>query len=92
MEKYYHRPMTIHRYGQSLAVTIPGVYAHELELAPGDRVLFKREPDGLKLRIIRHPTMGELANETQEVAAQADADQESTETQNDAQEAMVTSS
>jgi len=60
MKKYI-----LHRYGNSgngLAVSIPAAFIREMELMAGDLVLFKREPDGLRLRIVRHSTTIELAN------------------------------
>jgi hypothetical protein len=39
---------------------------HEIGLVPGDQAIVKREPDGLRLRIIRHSTLVELANASEE--------------------------
>ena len=48
--------------GSSLVVTIPSDFVRELGLVRGDRAIIRREPDGLKLRIIRHSKLVELAN------------------------------
>jgi antitoxin component of MazEF toxin-antitoxin module len=56
------RPVTFRRNGRALALTIPAAYVHEIGLVPGDQAIVKREPDGLRLRIIRHSTLVELAN------------------------------
>ena len=58
----YSKPMRIRAQGGGLGVSIPHQFVRELGLAVGDSALFKREPDGLKLRIIRHSTLVELAN------------------------------
>jgi antitoxin component of MazEF toxin-antitoxin module len=59
--------MTFRKVGHgALVVTIPAAYVHEMGLVPGDQALVRREPDGLKLRIIRHSTLVELANATGE--------------------------
>jgi antitoxin component of MazEF toxin-antitoxin module len=50
-------------HGRALALTIPADYVRELGLVAGDTAFVKREPDGLRLRIIRHSRMVELANE-----------------------------
>ena len=52
--------------GSSLVVTIPSDFVRELGLVRGDRAIIRREPDGLKLRIIRHSTLVELANASEE--------------------------
>ena len=64
------RPIVFRRHGRALALTIPAAYVHEIGLVPGDHAIVKREPDGLKLRIVRHSTLVELANaqETTEAA------------------------
>jgi len=43
-------------------MTIPSDFVRELGLVRGDRAIIRREPDGLKLRIIRHSKLVELAN------------------------------
>jgi hypothetical protein len=43
-----------------------------MRLVPGDQAIVKREPNGLRLRIIRHSSLLELAN------AQAETAQEET--------------
>jgi antitoxin component of MazEF toxin-antitoxin module len=48
--------------GSSLVMTIPSDFVRELGLVRGDRAIIRREPDGLKLRIIRHSKLVELAN------------------------------
>ena len=58
--------MVIRQHGGGLAVTIPADYVREEGLVAGDTALPKREPDGLKLRIIRHSTLVELANASEE--------------------------
>lgn len=45
-----------------MALTIPAAYVHEMGLVPGDMAFVKREPDGLKLRIVKHSLALELAN------------------------------
>jgi antitoxin component of MazEF toxin-antitoxin module len=55
------RPMVFRNHGRALALTIPAAYVHEMGLVAGDTAFIKREPDGLRLRIIRHSTMVELA-------------------------------
>jgi len=64
------KPMTFRRHGRALALTIPATYVHEVGLEPGDIALLKREPDGLRLRIVRHSTMIELANTQDPMAAE----------------------
>jgi len=54
------KPMTFRRHGRALALTIPATYVHEVGLEPGDIALLEREPDGLRLRIVRYSTMSEL--------------------------------
>jgi hypothetical protein len=56
------RPGIFRNHGRALALTIPADYVREMGLVAGDSALFKREPDGLRLRIIRHSTLVELAN------------------------------
>ena len=56
------RPMVFRKLGRALVVTIPAAYVHEMGLVAGDTAFPKHEPDGLKLRIIRHSTMVELAH------------------------------
>jgi len=58
--------MILRQHGGGLAVTIPADYVREEGLVAGDTALPKREPDGLKLRIIRHSTLVELANASEE--------------------------
>jgi hypothetical protein len=53
----YSKPVRLRNQGHSLAVTIPYNFVREMGLGPGDAALFKREPDGLKLRIISHAAM-----------------------------------
>jgi antitoxin component of MazEF toxin-antitoxin module len=65
------RPVTFRRNGRALALTIPAAYVHEMGLVPGDHAIVKREPDGLKLRIIRHASMVEMANAQEPEAATA---------------------
>ena len=60
------RPVTFRRNGRALALTIPAAYVHEIGLVPGDQAIVRREPDGLRLRIIRHSTLVELANASEE--------------------------
>jgi antitoxin component of MazEF toxin-antitoxin module len=62
--------MIFRKHGCSLALTIPAEYVHEMGLVPGDSVFPKREPDGLRLRIIRHSSLVELANAQDPVAAE----------------------
>ena len=66
----YSKPVRLRRQGGSLGVTIPSELTREMGLSVGDSALFKREPDGLRLRIIRHSKLVELANaqETTEAA------------------------
>jgi antitoxin component of MazEF toxin-antitoxin module len=52
--------------GSSLVVTIPSDFVRELGLVRGDRAIIRREPDGLRLRIIRHSTLVALANASEE--------------------------
>ena len=59
------RPMTFRKHGRALALTIPAEYVHEIGLVAGDIAFPKREPDGLRLRIIRHSQLVELATETE---------------------------
>jgi antitoxin component of MazEF toxin-antitoxin module len=66
----YSKPKTFRVTGNSLAITIPYEIVRDIGLVPGDAALFRREPDGLKLRIIRHSTMVELANAQDPVAAE----------------------
>jgi hypothetical protein len=54
--------MVFRNHGRALALTIPAAYVQEMGLVAGDTAIVKREPDGLKLRIIRHSTMVALAN------------------------------
>ena len=56
------RPMVIRQHGGGLAVTIPADYVREEGLVAGDTAIPKREPDGLRLRFIRHSKLLELAN------------------------------
>jgi antitoxin component of MazEF toxin-antitoxin module len=63
------RPGIFRNHGRALALTIPADYVREMGLVAGDTALFKREPDGLRLRIVRHSTLVELAN-TQEPTGQ----------------------
>jgi len=72
------KPMTFRRHGRALALTIPAIYVHEVGLEPGDIALLKREPDGLRLRIVRYSTMGEPANAQEPTAAKAAVEQEET--------------
>ena len=69
----YSKPIAFRLTGGSLAITIPYEMVREMGLVPGDAALFRREPDGLRLMIIRHATMVELANtqdtENQETVA-----------------------
>ena len=52
-----------------MALTIPAIYVHEVGLEPGDIALLKREPDGLRLRIVRYTTMADAnAQEATEAA------------------------
>jgi antitoxin component of MazEF toxin-antitoxin module len=63
------KPMTFRRHGRALALTIPAIYVHEVGLEPGDIALLKREPDGLRLRIVRYTTMADAnAQEATEAA------------------------
>jgi antitoxin component of MazEF toxin-antitoxin module len=64
------KPMTFRRHGRALALTIPAIYVHEVGLEPGDIAFLKREPDGLRLRIVRYSILGELANAQDPVAAE----------------------
>jgi antitoxin component of MazEF toxin-antitoxin module len=73
------RPMIFRKHGRALALTIPAEYVHEVALLPGDIALFKREPDGLRLRIVRHPKQDEFANETEnQLATKLPVEQEET--------------
>jgi hypothetical protein len=54
---------------RSLVVTIPYQLVDEMGLVVGDIAIFKREPDGLRLRIIRPPKQDEPANETENPTA-----------------------
>jgi antitoxin component of MazEF toxin-antitoxin module len=54
--------MIFRKHGRALAVTIPAALVHEMGLVPGDTAFARREPDGLRLRIVRHSTLVELAN------------------------------
>jgi phage gp45-like len=56
------RPAVFRKHSRALILTIPAAYVREMGLVPGDTALLKREPDGLRLRIIRHSTLVELAN------------------------------
>jgi antitoxin component of MazEF toxin-antitoxin module len=56
------RPLVFRKHGRALAFTVPAAYVHEMGLVPGDQAIVKREPDGLRLRIIRHSKLVELAN------------------------------
>jgi hypothetical protein len=58
--------MVIRQHGGGLAVTIPADYVREEGLVAGDTAIPKREPDGLRLRIIRHSTLVGLANAEEE--------------------------
>jgi antitoxin component of MazEF toxin-antitoxin module len=66
----YSNPFPFRVTGGSLAITIPCEIVRDMGLVPGDTALFKREPDGLRLRIIRHSKLVELANETENQLAQ----------------------
>jgi hypothetical protein len=59
-------PGTFRINGGSLTLTIPAPYVNEMGLVPGDTALISREPDGLRLRIIRHSKLLELANAEEE--------------------------
>src|SRR6516162_6812392 len=50
----YSNPFPFRVTGGSLAITIPSEIVRDMGLVPGDTALFRREPDGLRLRIIRH--------------------------------------
>jgi antitoxin component of MazEF toxin-antitoxin module len=63
------KPMTFRRHGRALALTIPSTYVHEVGLEPGDIALLKREPDGLRLRIVRYATMGDVSEQAATEAA-----------------------
>lgn len=54
-----------------MGLSIPTVFVREMGLVPGDSAFIKREPDGLKLRIIRHSTMVELANGQEQAEQEA---------------------
>jgi len=58
----YSKPLRLRIQGGGLGVTIPNQFVREMGLIAGDSVLFRREPDGLRMRIIRHSTLVELAN------------------------------
>ena len=60
------RPGVFRNHGRALALTIPADYVREMGLVAGDTAFIKREPDGLRLRIIRHSTLVELANASEE--------------------------
>jgi antitoxin component of MazEF toxin-antitoxin module len=66
------RPGRFRKHATTLAITIPAAYVHEVGLVPGDQAIFKREPDGLRLRIIRHSTLVELANAQESNVAEED--------------------
>jgi hypothetical protein len=63
----YSKPLRLRVQGGGLGVTIPNVFVR-MGLLAGDTVLFRREPDGLRLRIIRHSALVELANAQGETA------------------------
>jgi antitoxin component of MazEF toxin-antitoxin module len=65
----YSKPVRIRVQGGGLGVSIPNQFVREMGLVAGDTALFRLEPDGLKLRIIRHATMVELANAQDEPVA-----------------------
>jgi hypothetical protein len=48
------RPLVFRKHGRALAFTVPAAYVHEMGLVPGDQAIVKREPDGLRLRIVRY--------------------------------------
>ena len=60
------RPLVFRKHGRALAFTVPAAYVHEMGLVPGDQAIVRREPDGLKLRIIRHSKLLEIANAQEE--------------------------
>src|SRR5262245_37201137 len=61
------RPMVFRKFGKrALGLTIPAAYVQEMGLVPGDTAIVKREPDGLRLRIIRHSKLLEFANASEE--------------------------
>ena len=66
------RPGRFRKHGPTLALTIPADYVREMGLVPHDAVIFKREPDGLRLRIIRHSKLLELANAQESYVAEED--------------------
>jgi antitoxin component of MazEF toxin-antitoxin module len=57
----YSKPVRLRVQGGGLGVTVPQKLVREMGLAAGDSVLFKREPDGLRMRIIQHSKLVELA-------------------------------
>jgi antitoxin component of MazEF toxin-antitoxin module len=66
----YSKPIVFRQTGSSLAITIPSCFVREIGLVPGDSALFRREPDGLKLRIIKHTAMVELADAEREATVE----------------------
>jgi antitoxin component of MazEF toxin-antitoxin module len=70
------RPAVFRRHGRALSLTIPAAYVHEMGLVPGDTAFIKREPDGLRLRIIRHSTLVEIANAQEATASHGSVEQE----------------
>ena len=64
------RPGVFRNHGRALALTIPANYVREMGLVAGDTAFIKREPDGLRLRIVRHSKLVELANAQDPVAAE----------------------
>ena len=55
----YSKPVRLRTQGHGLGATIPHRLVREMGLSLGDTALFKREPDGLRLRIIKHSTLVE---------------------------------
>jgi antitoxin component of MazEF toxin-antitoxin module len=73
------KPVTFRRHGRALALTIPATYVHEVGLEPGDIALLKREPDGLRLRIVRYTTATDEQEAENQVPQNAAPAQEATE-------------
>ena len=65
----YSKPVRIRVQGGGLGVSIPNQFVREMGLVAGDTALVRREPDGLKFRIIRHSTLVEIANAQDEPVA-----------------------
>jgi antitoxin component of MazEF toxin-antitoxin module len=65
----YSKPVRLRQQGGSLGLTIPSEITREMGLSVGDLAMFKREPDGLRIRIIGHPALVELAEKQEDTVA-----------------------